>query len=118
LYHADVSNAFAEATHPEQMYYMHVDTPFCEWWNTRFPNQPILPGQADISVSLDTMALHTLALLLLSTYQTLCHQPAVRFHLMLPMIIRSMIYMPYFLAMPTLIGPWTSDIDALYWALS
>jgi hypothetical protein len=46
LYHADVSNAFAKAECPEQMYYMSIDAPFCEWWNTRFPNHPLLPGQA------------------------------------------------------------------------
>jgi hypothetical protein len=46
LYHADVSNTFAEAARPEQMYYMHIDAPFCEWWNARFPTQPLLPGQA------------------------------------------------------------------------
>ena len=45
LYHADVSNAFAEAPRPEQMYYMRVDAPFAEWWNTRFPTNPLLPGQ-------------------------------------------------------------------------
>jgi hypothetical protein len=28
------------------MYYMHIDAPFCEWWNTCFPTQPLLPGQA------------------------------------------------------------------------
>jgi hypothetical protein len=46
LYHADVSNAFAAAERPEQMYYMRIDAPFCEWWNTRFQNHPLLPGQA------------------------------------------------------------------------
>jgi hypothetical protein len=46
LYHADVSNAFAEAARPKQMYYMRIDAPFCEWWNARFPTQPLLPGQA------------------------------------------------------------------------
>jgi hypothetical protein len=56
---------------------------------------------------------------LLSSYsQTLCHRPAVRFHPMLPMIIILMIYMTYFLATLILIGPWTSDIDALSRALS
>jgi hypothetical protein len=46
LYHADVSNAFADAERPEQMYYMHIDAPFCEWWNTRFSDHPPLPGEA------------------------------------------------------------------------
>jgi hypothetical protein len=46
LYHADVSNAFAKAACPKQMYYMPLDAPFCEWWNTRFPTHSLLPGQA------------------------------------------------------------------------
>jgi hypothetical protein len=47
LHHVDdSSNAFAEAECPEQMYYMRIDAPFCEWWNTRHPDHPLLPGQA------------------------------------------------------------------------
>jgi hypothetical protein len=46
LYHADVSNAFAEAARPKQMYHMRIDAPFHEWWNTRFPTHLLLPGQA------------------------------------------------------------------------
>jgi hypothetical protein len=25
---------------------LNIDAPFCEWWNTRFPDHPLLPGQA------------------------------------------------------------------------
>jgi hypothetical protein len=32
VFGADVSNAFAEATAPEQVYYMHGDTQYREWW--------------------------------------------------------------------------------------
>jgi hypothetical protein len=32
VYGADVSNAFAEAAAPPQVYYMCVDTQFHEWW--------------------------------------------------------------------------------------
>jgi hypothetical protein len=32
LWYADVSNAFAEADQPKQMYYMRCDSVFREWW--------------------------------------------------------------------------------------
>jgi hypothetical protein len=46
LYHADVSNAFAKAAYPKQMYYRCIDAPFCEWWNSHFPTHKLLSGQA------------------------------------------------------------------------
>jgi hypothetical protein len=45
VYHSDVSNAFAEAGHPEQ-HFMQVDAAFRNWWNSRFPASPLMPGQA------------------------------------------------------------------------
>jgi hypothetical protein len=41
LWHADVSNAFAEADRPEQQYIMRVDAVFREWWNDRHLDQPL-----------------------------------------------------------------------------
>ena len=35
VFGADVSNAFAEATAPEQVYYMRVDTQYREWWASK-----------------------------------------------------------------------------------
>jgi hypothetical protein len=32
VFGTDVSNAFAEASAPEQDYYMRIDTPFTDWW--------------------------------------------------------------------------------------
>jgi hypothetical protein len=46
IYLADVSNAFAEADRPEQMYYMRVDDVFRNWWTRRFPAKPLLRGCA------------------------------------------------------------------------
>jgi hypothetical protein len=46
VYHSDVSNAFAEAGRPEQHNFMQVDTAFRNWWNSRFPASPLMPGQA------------------------------------------------------------------------
>jgi hypothetical protein len=43
LWHADVKNAFAEAERPEQMYYMHCDRVFRDWWAERNPNIPLPP---------------------------------------------------------------------------
>jgi hypothetical protein len=43
LWHADVTNAFAEAERPEQMYYMHCDRGFCDWWAERNRNIPLPP---------------------------------------------------------------------------
>ena len=36
VFGADVSNAFAEATAPEQVYCMRVDTQYREWWASKF----------------------------------------------------------------------------------
>jgi hypothetical protein len=44
LYCADVSNAFAEAEKPKQLYYMRVDDQYAEWWNSRFPDKPVHKG--------------------------------------------------------------------------
>jgi hypothetical protein len=43
LFHADVSNAFAEADRPKQMYYMRSDSVFREWWTNRHPDTPLPP---------------------------------------------------------------------------
>jgi hypothetical protein len=43
LWHADVSNAFAEADPPKQMYYMRCDSVFREWWNDIHPDTPLPP---------------------------------------------------------------------------
>jgi hypothetical protein len=43
LFHADVSNAFAEADRPKQMYYMRCDSVFREWWKNRHPDTPLPP---------------------------------------------------------------------------
>jgi hypothetical protein len=32
LWHADVTNAFAEAERPKQMYYIHCDRVLRDWW--------------------------------------------------------------------------------------
>jgi hypothetical protein len=42
LWHADVMNAFTEAERPEQMYYMHCDRVFRDWWAERYPTTPFL----------------------------------------------------------------------------
>jgi hypothetical protein len=34
LWHADVTIAFAEADHPQQIYYMRCDQVFKDWWKT------------------------------------------------------------------------------------
>jgi hypothetical protein len=44
LYCADVTNAFAEAARPKQQYFMKVDAAFSNWWKTRHPSDPLLPG--------------------------------------------------------------------------
>jgi hypothetical protein len=38
LWHIDVTNAFAEADHPEQIYYMRCDHIFQDWWAERYPD--------------------------------------------------------------------------------
>jgi hypothetical protein len=43
LWHADVTNAFAEDERPEQMYYMHCDQVFQDWWAERNPTIPLPP---------------------------------------------------------------------------
>jgi hypothetical protein len=43
LWHADVSNAFAEAECPNQMYYMQCDTVFRDWWKRTHPDIPLPP---------------------------------------------------------------------------
>jgi hypothetical protein len=43
LFHADVSNAFAEADRPKQMYHMRCDSVFREWWKNRHPDTPLPP---------------------------------------------------------------------------
>jgi hypothetical protein len=43
LWHADVTNAFAEAERPYQMYYMHCDRVFHDWWAERNPTIPLPP---------------------------------------------------------------------------
>jgi hypothetical protein len=43
LWHADVTNAFAEAERPEQMYYMHCDRVFRNWWAEQYPTIPLRP---------------------------------------------------------------------------
>jgi hypothetical protein len=43
LWQADVTNAFAEDERPEQMYYMHCDRVFRDWWAERNPTIPLPP---------------------------------------------------------------------------
>jgi hypothetical protein len=43
LWHTDVTNAFAEAERPEQMYYMHCDQIFCDLWAEQNPTIPLPP---------------------------------------------------------------------------
>jgi hypothetical protein len=43
LWHADVTNDFAEADHPEKMYYMHCDRVFRDWWAEQNPTIPLCP---------------------------------------------------------------------------
>ena len=43
VYGADVSNAFAEADAPAQVYYMRVDNQFRDWWASKH-HPPIPPG--------------------------------------------------------------------------
>jgi hypothetical protein len=43
LWHADVSNAFVEADRPKQIYYVHCDSVFWEWWTDRHPDIPLPP---------------------------------------------------------------------------
>jgi hypothetical protein len=43
LWHADVTNAFAEDERLEQMYYMHCDRFFRDWWAERNPTIPLPP---------------------------------------------------------------------------
>jgi hypothetical protein len=40
---ADVSNAFAEAERPKQMYYMRCDAVFRDWWKRTHPDIPLPP---------------------------------------------------------------------------
>jgi hypothetical protein len=49
LWHVDVSNAFAEAKHPKQMYYMQCDKVLRDWWKRTHPNTP-LPHDAVVPV--------------------------------------------------------------------
>jgi hypothetical protein len=42
LWHANVSNAFAEAERPNQMYYMQCDTFFRDWWKRTHLDIPLL----------------------------------------------------------------------------
>jgi hypothetical protein len=49
LCHADVTNAFTEADHPEQIYYMRCDRVFQDWWAKQHPDIS-LPPNADVSV--------------------------------------------------------------------
>jgi hypothetical protein len=44
LWHTDVTNAFAEAELPEQMYYMLCDQVFKDWWKTQHPDIPFSPN--------------------------------------------------------------------------
>jgi hypothetical protein len=43
LWHADVTNAFAKAERPEQMYYMHCGRVFRNCWAERNPTIPLPP---------------------------------------------------------------------------
>jgi L-rhamnose mutarotase len=43
LWHADVSNAFAEAERRKQMYYMRRDAVFRDWWKRMHPYIPLPP---------------------------------------------------------------------------
>ena len=47
VYGADVSNAFAEAAAPEQVYFMRIDVQFCNWWASKgrppIPTGHVLP---------------------------------------------------------------------------
>jgi hypothetical protein len=43
LGHTNVSNAFAEAEHPKQMYYMRYDTVFRDWWKRTHPDTTVPP---------------------------------------------------------------------------
>jgi hypothetical protein len=45
LWHADVSNAFAEADRPKQMYYMRCDSVILELWTDRHPDTPLPPDE-------------------------------------------------------------------------
>jgi hypothetical protein len=46
LWHANVSNAFAEADRSKQMYYMRCDSVFREWCTERHPDTPLPPDAA------------------------------------------------------------------------
>jgi hypothetical protein len=43
LWHADALNTSAEADRLNQMYYMHCDSVFWEWWTNRHPDTPLPP---------------------------------------------------------------------------
>jgi hypothetical protein len=43
LRNADVTNAFTEADHPKQIYYMCCDQVFKYWWKTHHPDIPLPP---------------------------------------------------------------------------
>jgi hypothetical protein len=47
LWHADVSNVFCEADRPKQMYYMHCDSVFREWWTDKHPDTPLPPDSVN-----------------------------------------------------------------------
>jgi hypothetical protein len=40
-WHTNVSNAFAEAEHPTQIYYMRCDAVFRDWWKRTHPDIPL-----------------------------------------------------------------------------
>jgi hypothetical protein len=43
LWHANVMNTFTNAERPEQVYYMHRDCVFRDWWAERHPTTPLPP---------------------------------------------------------------------------
>jgi hypothetical protein len=46
LWYADMSNAFAEAERPKQMYYIRCDSVFRDWWKRTHPDIPLPPDDA------------------------------------------------------------------------
>jgi hypothetical protein len=49
LWHVDISNPFAEADRPKQMYYMRCDSVFWEWWTDIHHDTPLLQMQLLLS---------------------------------------------------------------------
>ena len=48
---ADASNAFAEAPAPKAPLYVTIDTPYREWYQQTYPNEPPLPNDYVLPVN-------------------------------------------------------------------